>query len=67
MTISESRIAAEGNAERGETGAFPGQQVILGTDQPLRLDSGVLLPAFPVAYQTYGRLNDEGSNAVYIC
>jgi homoserine O-acetyltransferase/O-succinyltransferase len=38
-----------------------------GTDEPLRLDAGVLLAPFQIAYQTYGTLNAERSNAVLIC
>jgi homoserine O-acetyltransferase len=36
-------------------------------DQPLRLDAGVALSPFQVAYQTYGTLNAQRSNAVLIC
>jgi homoserine O-acetyltransferase len=39
----------------------------LGADRPLRLDCGVELGPFNVAYQTYGRLNAERSNAVLVC
>ncbi len=41
--------------------------VRLGVDVPLRLDSGVELRDFPVAYQTYGRLNADKSNAILVC
>ena len=36
-------------------------------DQPLRLDSGGELAPLEVAYKTYGRLNADRSNAVFIC
>src|SRR6187397_846896 len=36
-------------------------------DRPLRLDAGVELSPFQIAYKTYGRLNAERSNAVLIC
>src|SRR5438309_10901066 len=36
-------------------------------DQPLRLRSGAELPAFDIAYETYGTLNVERSNAVLVC
>jgi len=36
-------------------------------DQPLRLRSGAELPAFDIAYETYGTLNAARSNAVLIC
>lgn len=39
----------------------------LGTDQPIRLDCGVELSDVTVAYQTYGRLNADRSNAILIC
>jgi len=41
--------------------------VRFGADQPLKLDAGVALAPFQVAYQTYGALNGDRSNAVLIC
>jgi homoserine O-acetyltransferase len=35
--------------------------------QPLALDCGQLLGPFSVAYQTYGELNPERSNAILVC
>ena len=44
---------------------WPGHR--LAVDEPLRLDSGVDFGPFTIAYQTYGTLNPERSNAVLIC
>ena len=41
--------------------------VRFGADKPLRLDAGVELSPFQIAYQTYGTLNAERSNAVLAC
>ena len=41
--------------------------VFLGVQRPLRLECGVELKNFPVAYQTYGKLNTEKSNAILVC
>ena len=38
-----------------------------GADQPLKLDAGVALSPFQVAYQTYGKLNAARSNTVLVC
>jgi homoserine O-acetyltransferase len=38
-----------------------------GADKPLQLDSGVDLAPFQIAYQTYGQLNADRSNAILIC
>ncbi|MCP9629262.1 homoserine O-acetyltransferase [Rhodopseudomonas palustris] len=38
-----------------------------GPDQPLRLDCGVDLAPFQIAYQTYGTLNADKSNAILVC
>jgi homoserine O-acetyltransferase/O-succinyltransferase len=54
-------------ARDGWPQSFPGQRVALGRDRPLALDCGVQLNDFSVAYQTYGRLNDDRSNAILIC
>ncbi|MDO8605562.1 MAG: homoserine O-acetyltransferase [Phaeospirillum sp.] len=45
----------------------PGLTVELGRDRPIRLDCGVELGPITVAYQTYGRLNADKSNAILIC
>ena len=34
---------------------------------PLDLESGELLPSFTLAYETYGTLNREASNAILVC
>ncbi|MGY9002757.1 MAG: homoserine O-acetyltransferase MetX [Rhodospirillales bacterium] len=46
---------------------LPGKIVQLGQDEPLRLDCGVELANFNVAYQTYGELNAQKTNAVMVC
>jgi homoserine O-acetyltransferase/O-succinyltransferase len=38
-----------------------------GPGQPLKLDAGVALSPFQVAYQTYGTLDAKRSNAVLVC
>src|SRR3989441_1661134 len=38
-----------------------------GADQPLKLDCGIDLAPFQIAYQTYGELNADRSNAILIC
>ena len=44
-----------------------GRSVTLGQVTPLKLDSGVELGPFTVAYQTYGTLNADRSNAILVC
>jgi len=44
----------------GGTWRFP-------ASEPLRLDSGGMIEGLEIAYQTYGRLNADKSNAVLIC
>jgi homoserine O-acetyltransferase len=38
-----------------------------GADKPLKLDSGIALSPFQIAYKTYGQLNADKSNAVMVC
>ncbi|MTH95473.1 homoserine O-acetyltransferase [Roseibium sp. RKSG952] len=41
--------------------------VRFGPDAPLELDSGTALAPWQIAYETYGTLNTDKSNAVLIC
>ena len=50
-----------------DTQSLPGYHVRLGVETPLRLDCGAEISDFPVAYQTYGELNDGKSNAILVC
>lgn len=38
-----------------------------GADKPLRLDAGIDFAPWQIAYQTYGTLNADKSNAVLVC
>jgi len=54
--------------ERSQEADHPSSQVALfGTDQPLPLDCGIDLAPFQIAYQTYGVLNADRSNAILVC
>lgn len=44
-----------------------GEIVYLAQEKPLKLDGGSELKNFPLSYQTYGELNEDGSNAILIC
>ena len=57
MDAAEATAASETD---GGTLSFP-------AGQGLRLDSGARLEALDVAYQTYGRLNADKTNAVLVC
>jgi homoserine O-acetyltransferase len=64
MQLATPRDASDrvGEAEH------PRSQVAhFGADRPLKLDAGVELSPFQIAYQTYGVLNSERSNAVLVC
>ncbi len=39
----------------------------LPSNKPLRLDAGIDFGPFQIAYQTYGTLNAERTNAVLVC
>lgn len=41
--------------------------VVFDGDRPLKLDSGAEIGQVEVAYETYGELNGDRSNAVFIC
>src|SRR6185369_12276420 len=43
------------------------QLALFGMDQPLALDCGIDLKPFQIAYQTYGELNANRSNAILVC
>lgn len=46
----------------------PHSQVLrLGAEAPLQLESGALLSPLQIAYQTYGSLNADKTNAILIC
>ncbi len=51
----------------GPDSSVAGLRARLATDAPVRLDCGVELRDITVAYQTYGELNGEKSNAILIC
>ena len=63
MVIDHPGSVADGPqaaAQRGLTMEF-------GRDTPLMLDCGVALGPFTLAYQTYGELNADKSNAILVC
>ena len=54
--------------ERSQEADHPSSKLALfGADQPLSLDCGIDLAPFQIAYQTYGELNADRSNAILVC
>ncbi|NNG05977.1 MAG: homoserine O-acetyltransferase [Inquilinus sp.] len=46
---------------------LPGHAALLAADEPMPLDNGARIGPFTCAYQTYGTLNAERSNAILVC
>ncbi len=44
-----------------------GEVIFLAQEKPLKLSNGGEIKNFPLAYQTYGTLNADKSNAILIC
>ena len=62
MNVMTTKAAAQREVET------PSSQIVtFGTDRPLAMDAGVSLTPFTIAYQTYGTLNAEKSNAILVC
>jgi homoserine O-acetyltransferase len=55
-------------ADRAREADTPHSPVVrFGANKPLRLDAGLDFAPWQIAYQTYGTLNAERSNAVLVC
>jgi homoserine O-acetyltransferase/O-succinyltransferase len=66
------KAVAGSKATMDDTGAIPAIATGGGTmkfpaNKPLRLDSGASLAPLEIAYNTYGVLNDQKSNAILVC
>jgi homoserine O-acetyltransferase/O-succinyltransferase len=67
MTRIETNLAEMEELARSQAERPASPIARFGPDQPLPLDAGVSLSPFQVAYQTYGTLNADKSNAVLVC
>jgi homoserine O-acetyltransferase len=69
MSIPQSHDSSETARTGSAATEAPqtGRKVTLGAPTPLKLDSGLDLGAFTLAYQTYGELNADRSNAILVC
>ena len=65
--MAELRLKPDLRDRLGEVENPHSQLARFGLNQPLKLDAGVELAPFQIAYQTYGTLNSARSNAVLIC
>ncbi len=65
--MMESDMAPRARKARDEANDPSSLVVHFGADKPLRLDAGVALSPFQIAYQTYGTLNEARTNAILIC
>ena len=71
MTISApnpSPASSDWRSDPQSVGRVELQRVTLATaDDPLRLSSGETLGPIEVAFETYGELNAEADNAIFVC
>ena len=66
-STAKPRASGRGRSAVSEADDPSSLVVRFGPDKPLRLDSGVQLPELQIAYQTYGELNADRSNAILVC
>jgi homoserine O-acetyltransferase len=62
--MSHSVLSAEPRSQIDEPSSLVAR---FGAHEPLMMDAGVALGPWQIAYQTYGSLNPDRSNAILIC
>jgi homoserine O-acetyltransferase/O-succinyltransferase len=74
LATGQSGMAANATLKRQKNGARsreavePSSLVMrFGKDKPLKLDAGSEISPLQIAYQTYGELNKDRTNAILIC
>lgn len=67
MTISIQHTTIEAARAPREAQAPTSPIVTFDKSMPLQLESGRTLAPFTIAYQTYGELNEDKSNAILVC
>src|SRR5689334_20873954 len=67
MSASEPRSSLPPTAPIGAGIILPGRRLDFPALDPLPLDCGASLGPFTIAYQTYGTLNADKSNAILVC
>lgn len=65
--VETERAASRAEAIRREADEPHSELVCFDAAKPLKLDAGVDLAPFQIAYTTYGKLNAERSNAILVC
>ena len=65
--MTEIEPLKAGHAARREADAPHSLVLRLPADKPLMMDAGVTLTPLTIAYQTYGTLNADKTNAILIC
>ncbi len=55
-------VSDKGSAERREH-----MESLLSFGEGFRLESGITLPRIDIAYETFGTLNNDGTNAILVC
>ncbi len=67
MSADEAITQGVEKAYDPDNWTLPGERVCLAQDEPLYLDSGQELHDVHIAYQAWGTLNAEKSNAILVC
>jgi homoserine O-acetyltransferase len=67
MNRVDTRIGTSEEAARSQAESPASPVARFAADEPLALDAGMILSPIQIAYQTYGELNAEKSNAILIC
>ena len=65
LSLSDDTVVLPFGADYREVAV--GSVVWLAQDEPFQLDCGTAIRNFPLAYRTYGTLNADKSNAIFIC
>ncbi len=65
--VDQTTNRQSGAQLRSKAREVEGHVITFPADEPLELDCGTPLGPFSLAYQTYGELNKDASNAILIC